>query len=219
MRPLWAQPDDRVRDKHGSVEVRNVRSGKLFAVVTAYPKIESWFTAGEAAGEPRRLLMAVGSSAKGSRAALIAGTLVEGRGPVSLPPVEFNTQSHALQYVWEPRFEDLDGDGSPEIWLRYNLTWGNGFAQFLDVYRVEADKLSLVKRFEGMNEGIARRVGPGRVETARGEGKGGLSHFEYDAHRFETWEFKNKEFVKTSENRKPHVLRSAAWKEYVVETP
>lgn len=215
MVPLWGAPGERVREKYGSVEVRNVRSGKYFVAVVAYPKMEAWFAAVEA-GESKRFLPVMGSVSKGSRAIVIAGEYVEGRAPISFPPVEINGQSHALQYVWEPRFEDLDGDGMPEIWLRYNLTWGNGFTQFLDVYHILKKELVLVRRFEGPNEGVARRIAPGRVETARGAGsQGGLSHFEYDTHVFETWEFKNGEFEKISERASPHLLRNEAWKEYV----
>lgn len=214
MRPLWGAPEERVRERYGSVEVRSVREGRFFAAVTAYPKIEAWFTADDARLGSTRLLLAVGSSEKGRRATLIAGKYVEGRRAVPFRPVEFNSRSHALQYVWEPFFDDADGDGKPELWLRYNLTWGNGYRQFLDVYSI-GESLTLLRRFEGANEGLARRVGA-NVETAAGRGsKGGLSHFDHDVHRIETWEWRDGDFEKTAERDVPHLLRSGAWKETV----
>jgi hypothetical protein len=225
MLPLWGVSEDRVREKYGSVEVRSVREGKRFAVVTAYPKIEAWFRADDTQAGSKRLLLAVGSSAKGRRATLIAGVYADGRRPVSFKPMELNSQSHALQYVWEPFFSDVDGDGTPELWIRYNLTWGNGFTQFLDIYRMDEKELTLLKRFTGANEGLARRTAAGKVETATGRGSmGGLSHFEYDTHRLQTWEWRNGAFEKTEERDIPHLLRSGAWRETVgllasVDTP
>ena len=213
---LWGVSEERVREKYSSVEVRSVRAGKRFAVVTAYPKVEAWFTTDDAQAGSKRLLLVPGSSAKGRRATLIAGFYAAGDRLVPFKPVELNAQAHALQYVWEPFFEDLDGDGAPELWLRYNLTWGNGFTQFLDVYRMNEKELTLLKRFTGANEGVARRVAAGRVETATGRGsKGGLSHFEYDAHRLEIWEWRKDIFEKTGEKDIPHLLRNGAWKETV----
>ena len=107
---------------------------------------------------------------------------------------------------------DRINDGIPEIWLRYNKAWGTGFSQELLIYKITNNSLKLFKKFEGVAEGIARRLDDGKVEVAKGFGNTG--HMVYEQPYFETWEYKDGNFEKVSEKYVPNMLWTDKWKEY-----
>ncbi len=211
----WDTLPERARERHGSIEIAAVSDEKRFFTLVAFPELQSWFTwSADPSYKSRRLLLTLGSANAKSKPLLFAGKYVDKKA-VPLPPVPLEVKNHALHHVWPPEFHDLDGDGDAELWLRYNLAWGNGFSQFLDVYRIDETKgLVLFKRFHGDSEGYARRVGGSRVEVARGFGStSALAHLEYDRHRIETWEFADGRFEKRSEKIVEHLLKGKAWKD------
>lgn len=211
-RGLWGVTQDRVREARGTVEVASSVFGDHFAAVSAAPELQYWYVQkGEGMSPP--LLMVVGSSR--TRVALLAGRLSSGRPAAYFPAAFLNMRKHALQYVWPPEFADLDGDRVPELWVRYNLLWSNGYQQVLDVFRINAEgPLTLLKEFRGENEGTARRLPDNRVEVATGFGsRKGLAHLNYDRHTVTAYIYKEGEFVKDSSKVVPHLLQSKAWKD------
>ncbi len=213
----WGTEASRVKERYGSAEIVSVSDGAYFITVVAHPEIQTWFTASEGGtAAARPLLLALGSAQKGRSPVLFAGQVLRGGARVGFPPRRLDVGHHALHHLWEPELLDLDGDGMPEVWLRYNLAWGNGFTQVLDIYRLDPQKEpALLKRFQGTSEGVARRLGSRRVEVARGAASGARPHFEYDEHRFEVWEYAEGGFRMISERRTPHLLRTAAWKDFL----
>ncbi len=215
----WGAADDRVRPKHRSCEIAStVWKDKYFATVVAYPQLEAWYLMRNGAAE-RRILLAMGSASDAPQ--VFFGQIFKGRPSVGTKPLAFENGLRSLHYVWKPEFYDLDGDGRPELWLRYDLAWGNGFAQVLSIYRITDDsRLVMMKRFTGENEGVARRLPDGTVETATGVGSAiGMPRFSLDSHRIETWKYQKGEFKKTGEKTVPHIYRSAAWKEFAAPEP
>ncbi|HTL71575.1 MAG TPA: hypothetical protein VL404_09830 [Candidatus Eisenbacteria bacterium] len=214
---LWAAEGPRVQEGLGAMEIAQASESGRFVAVVASPELQSWFTwsAGDSA-KNRRLLLAPASASGGSKIYLYSGKRLNNKVPVYFPPVELDTKKRPLQYVWKPEFHDLDGDGAPEVWLRYNLLRGNGFTQALDIFSMNEEKgLVLVRRFQGEFEGIARRLDTGEVEEAAGTGsKRGLAHLEFDQHRIDTWEFKGGSFSKKSRRFVDHILKSDDWKKY-----
>lgn len=216
VRPRWGRGDADKRARYGSVEIESVTGGDYFATVVAAPELQSWLVS-ESEGVSRPLVLALGSA---KPAPLVyAGKQVGGRTLIQFPAVRLTTANKPLHKVWPPEIADLDGDGVPEIWVRYNLIWGNGYTQVLSLYKIKDDSsLSLMKEFRGENEGIARRLSDGRVEVAAGFGsKPGLSHFLYDKHRLETWAYQKGKriFVKVASKEIPHLLRSKDWEKFV----
>ena len=180
--------------------------GNYYVVVNAYPFIEAWSVAGEEAVYSTAVI------ASGSKPFIESGELTDGKSSKQFDKVELDV---LLQHVWRPEFHDLDNDGIPEIWIRYNRTMGTGFSQELIIYKIKGDKLVLFKKFTGSPEGIARRLEDGKIEVAEGfTNKEATGHLGYDQHHFEIFEYKNGEFVKVSEKDLPHILRSEAWKDY-----
>lgn len=121
-----------------------------------------------------------------------------------------------IQFIWRPEFHDLDGDGKDELWVRYNKAWGSGFSQELAIYKITDNGLELFKKFEGVPEGIARRLEGNIIETGYGfpSDPGIIGHLGYDMYKIERWKYQDGDFVKISEEEIPHILWSDAWVEY-----
>lgn len=212
----WGVESSRVRERYGSMEIGYAGDENYFVTVTASPLIQTWFTSSDTGlGKSRRLVLAAAVAEGADRPMIYAGRLVNKVTAVTFKPVELDVKKHALLYLWTPELHDVDADGIPEVWLRYNVAWGNGFAQILDIYRIEDDTLKLWKKFEGLNEGIARRLGGNTVELGQGFGsRPTLAHLDYDRHRLEIWEYEAGDFHKSSEKQVEHLLKSDAWIAY-----
>lgn len=207
---LWGIPGEGVNEKTFEFEVNANSDGKYFASLVISPRLETWSVI------KKDIMISVaplGSSVK--QPYIVSGILKDNKPSKRFPIVKLNTDDHFLHYVWPIEFHDLDSDGIPEVWLRYNLAWADGFSQRLDIYKiVNEDKLVLLKRFEGEAEGIARRLANNRVEVGYGFSDKSGGHLYFDQHHFEIFEYKNGGFVKTSERNEPHILRSDSWHKY-----
>lgn len=81
-----------------------------------------------------------------------------------------------IQSVWPPEFYDLDGDGKDELWVRYNKAWADGFSQELAIYKIKDSELELFKKFEGLAEGIARRLDGNKIQVGQGFSDKNVGH-------------------------------------------
>ena len=214
----WAVPDERVREKARSFEIANAAyQDQYFVTVVAYPELELWHVV-ENGLVTRPLWMLMGSAS--DKPVLFFGKIFKGFSSFQFHPLYLDTRKRQLLYVWKPEFYDLDQDGVPEVWIRYDLSRGNGFSGVLEIYRIKNEsELVLMKRFQGGDESVARRLPDGTVELASGAGSHeGFSRLNYDVHRFERWEYHDGEFHQISKEDKPFLLSSPAWKEYFLET-
>ena len=208
---LWAVPEARANAADATYAIRTYADARYFVELIASPRLEAWTIIGDHPGETVIPLVAATPPA-----VLMAGTLDGGKPARSFPRVALNTEGDGLQYVWPIEAHDLDGDGIPEIWLRYNQAWADGFSQVLAIYKIEQNAaLVLFKRFEGHAEGIARRVADGTIEVAEGFAQHeGTGHLGFDRHHIETFVFQDGAFVKTAERDVPHLLWGEDWRSY-----
>ncbi len=212
----WAVENKKVREKHRSFEIEEaILDDKFFAKVVAMPEIEMWHVVHEGVIK-KPMWMVMGSYS--DKPALFFGKILG--GVTGLPQASFillNTERRGLHYLWKPEFYDVDGDGIKEIWLRYNLGWGNGFAQILEIYKTKnGTELVLFKRFKAEPEGFVRRLSDGSVQLATARpSHDRLSRMQYDLHHVEIWEYKGDEFKLASENDIPFVYRTPEWKDYI----
>ena len=205
----WGLDEEGIDEEKYSFEIISNSDDKYFVSIIAYPYIESWsLLKGE---NISTLIMALGDFER--KPYIISGRLENGKPVEYFNELSLNLEEHPLQYVWLPKFYDLDNDGIPEIWLRYNKAWADGFSQELAIYKIkEGKKLELFKKFEGLAEGIARRLNDGTIEVAEGFGNSG--HLAYDKHHVEIYKYSKGEFEKVSERDMPHILHSSEWKRY-----
>ncbi len=209
MHEFWGIPDKGVREDDKEFAVLGDAHGDYFAQWIISPRLETW----NLMRENRIAAIPLISSEK--PAFVVAGKLEDGKPDVYFPNVNINSDGRFLHYVWPIEFHDLDNDGIPEMWLRYNEAWATGFSQTLAIYKIKDGKeLVLFKKFEGEAEGIARRLPDGRIEVAESFSKTDQGHLGYELHHFEIFEFKNGEFVKVSERDEPNILWSDAWEKY-----
>lgn len=208
----WGIPEEGISEKDYEFEIRGTSNGKYFVSLVISPELECWYILLR-----RPVSIAIIPLGSISRPPYIISGVLQNNQPVwRYPPINLDTQGHFLHYVWPIEFHDLDGDGTPEIWIRYNVAWADGFSQMLDIYKIRNDELLiLLKKFEGRAEGIARRLKDGSIEV--GEGFGEEGHLAYDKHRIEKWKYQNGEFTKASEEIIPHILHSEKWKKYYFE--
>ncbi len=222
-RELWSVQDDLVREKFRSFEIsRATYEGKnekrYFVSVVAYPELELWhFVENGVFLKP--LLLTVGSWR--DRPVVFFGKVFKDQPSFQSSSVYLDTQRRTLQYVWKPEFFDLDGDQMPEIWIRYNISWGSGYSQILDIYKIKDEReLVFLKRFQGVPEGIARRLPDGRVEAAsRVSVQSSTASTPEDKHHQEIWEYVGGEFRKTAEEDIPNILNTPQWAEYFANSP
>jgi len=213
-RESWDVDDSRVREKYRSFEISRSTYGKrYFATIVAYPELELWYEVKNGIVS-RPLVLTMGSFRE--RPTIFFGKILYGQSSRQFSPLFLDTQKKTLHYVWKPEFFDLDGDDLPEVWIRYNIAWGNGFSQVLEVYKIRNEReLILLKRFQGTPEGIARRLPNGHVEVARRlTSQGATGSAPKDKHHLETWEYDAGEFKKVSEEDIPFILDSPGWAEY-----
>lgn len=205
----WARDEVMQEDMQYAFRINGADDGNYYVVVSAYPFIEAWSIAGEETAYATAVIALAGNPY------ITCGKLKDGKSLKEFDKVELDENKRILQHIWKPEFHDLDKDGIPEVWLRYNFAWATGFSQELAIYKIEDDKLILFKKFEGKAEGIARRLEDGKIEVAESfTNNKATGHLGYDQHHFETFEYKNGDFVKVSEKDVPHILHSEVWKDY-----
>lgn len=210
----WGVKDARVREKSGVYEIRAVIYKDYFLTIAATPEIQSWFLSGDTSSP---LVLALSSLS--SKPFIYSGKLVNQDPMLSFPGVNLDVGKRQLLYCWIPEFYDLDGDGIPEVWIRYNVTALNGFSQILAIYKIQDDnQLVLFKEFKQDNEGVARRLDQNRVQIGHGFGsKPNLSHMSYDQYHLEILEFSDGSFHKVTEENRTHILRNKEWKKYYLD--
>jgi len=212
---FWEMPENVSDEKNREFMIRANHNGEYFAQIAVTPYLESWVIIREKNMQKR--VIPFGDFIQPP--VIVAGTLKQGVPEKFFDKHVLEIGEHPLHYVWPIEFHDIDGDGVPEIWTRYNAAWADGFSQVLDIYKIKNGKeLVLLKKFEGQAEGIARRLADGKIEVGYGTtDKDGVGHLGYDRHRIETWEYKNGDFVKISERNVPHLLIGNEWKQYYFE--
>lgn len=214
---LWVAPTDRVRAADATFRVGPSSHGRYEAEVIVSPVLESWIIMKPDMKPDDEFSKAViPLVAVDPPARLVVGIHAEGEAVRYLPEIALNADGNFLQYLWPLEWHDVDGDGTPEIWVRYNEAWGDGFSQVLEIYKIEHEAvLVLFKRFEGSAEGIARRLEDGTIEVAEGFTDQALTgHMGFDQHHIETFAFRQGEFVKVAERDAPHLLWSDEWETY-----
>ena len=215
--PRWGIDEKKVRVKYRTFEITENRfEDKYFATIVASPELELWHVVKNGlVSKPLVLLMGSASD----RPTLFFGKLFKGASSFEFSPFYLYTKKRSLHHVWKPEFNDIDGDGLPEVWVRFNLAWGNGFEQVLEVYRIQNDReLVLIQRFQSGHEGFARHLSDGTVEigSAFNSRKTG-SRLDYDNHRIETWAYEGVHFKKKEERETPLVLKTDEWKKYFLD--
>ena len=207
----WGFDDDGDIDaKDQSFELVSNGDEKYFATIIGSPYLEGWYHM--VGGKTKILVMALVDFKR--KPFLTVGEHKNGVPKKMFDDIPLDIEGHPLQHIWPIEFHDLDNDGVSEIWLRYNKAWGSGFSQELAIYKIENNQLVLFKKFEGLAEGIARRLDDGRIEVAEGFSDTGNGHMGYEKHRIEIFECKDGNFVKLSERIVPHVLWTDDWQEY-----
>jgi hypothetical protein len=211
MNDFWGIPEEGVIEEDREFAVRTTSNDKYFVQLVISPRLETWYILKE--GNPISVIPLISFE---KSPFIVSGIIKDGEPEKYFDQVVIDTDEHFLHYIWPVEFHDLDNDQIPEIWLRYNKAWADGFSQVLDIYKIENDeKLVLLKRFEGNAEGIARRVGNNAVEVGEGfTEKEATGHLGYDQHHIETFEFKDGEFTKIAERNVPHLLWGDDWIKY-----
>ena len=209
---LWGIPEKGVKEDDFEFQVGGGSEKDYYAAIVVSPRLESWSILKE--GNPSKAIIPLVSCEKAPF--IVSGKLKDGKPVKRFARYDIDVDNHFIQYIWLIEFHDLNGDGVPEIWVRYNMAWADGFSQRLDIYQIRDDKeLVLLKRFEGEAEGIARRLKNGLIEVGEGfTNKEATGHLGYDQHHVQIFEYKNGQFIKTSERDIPHILWSDEWKKY-----
>jgi hypothetical protein len=209
----WNASPSHFDEALGTVEIQSAEFGGYALTLVAYPEIQSWYLTDESQAPAKPMVLALGHWKKKPFLILVKQ---DAAAPRTYRPVNLNTQGRALHAVWKPEFEDLDGDGKPEVWIRYNLAWGNGFSQVLDIFKLDpATGLKLYKHFLAENEGVARRLEGNRIELGSAFGsRADFSRREFDKYHFKVFEFKEGKFKKVDAYDLPHILKSKEWKKY-----
>jgi len=209
---LWGIPEEGVKEEAFEFQVRGDSEKDYYAAIVISPRLESWSILKK--DNISKAIIPLVSSEKAPF--IVSGKLKDGKPIERFTRYDIDTDGKFLQYIWPIEFHDLNGDGVPEIWIRYNVAWADGFSQRLDIYQIKDDKeLVLLKRFEGEAEGIARRLKNGLIEVGEGfTNKEATGHLGYDQHHIQTFEYKNGNFVKISEKDIPHILWSKNWTKY-----
>jgi uncharacterized protein YxeA len=211
---LWGIPEKGVKEDAFEFEVRGNSQNNYYAAIVISPRLESWSILKK---DISKAIIPLVSSEKPPF--IISGKLKDGKPVKRFARYNIDTDGKFLHYIWPVEFYDLNGNGVPEIWVRYNVAWADGFSQRLDIYQIKDDKeLVLLKRFEGEAEGIARKLKNGLIEVGEGfTDKEATGHLYFDQYHIQTFEHKNGDFVKISEKDVPHILWNKDWEKYYFE--
>jgi len=204
---MWSAPDDGVDKEKREFVIQSYSDDHYFIEITASPRLENWSIIKEPA--------VVSVIPLGANPIIHAGKLDKGKAIKHFKEKSLNVGESFIHYVWQPEMHDLDGDGVPEIWIRYIKAWADGFSQELAIYKIKDDiDLVLLKQFSGEAEGIARRLDGNKVEVGTGFTDKNVGHLGFDQTRLEIWDYKDGKFTKTSERVVPHILWSKDWEGY-----
>ena len=204
---LWGIPEEGIDKQKREFIIQSYSDAQYFVEVSASPRLENWSII--------KKPPVVAVIPLGVNPAILSGKLVKGKPVKFFKEIPLNVEDSLIHYVWPPEMHDLDGDGIPEIWIRYIKAWADGFSQELAIYKIKNDnELVLLKQFSGEAEGLARRLEGNKVEVGTGFSNKNVGHLGFDQTHLEIWEYKIGEFVKTSERDIPHILWSKSWDEY-----
>jgi len=204
---MWGAPDDSIDKEKREFVIQSYSGDHYFVEVTASPRLENWSIIKEPA--------VVSVIPLGINPVIHSGRLDKGKAVKHFKDMPLNVGESFIHYVWEPEMHDLDGDGAPEIWIRYIKAWADGFSQELAIYKIKDDsELVLIKQFSGEAEGVARRLDGNKIEVGTGFSNKNVGHLGFDQTHLETWEYKDGKFVKTSEKDVPHILWTKTWDTY-----
>lgn len=204
---LWGIPEKGVNIKKREFIVQAYSDDRYFAEVVASPRLENW----SILKEP----IVVSVIPFGINPMVLSGKLDKGKPTKYFKKTPLNAGGNYLHYVWPIEMHDLDGDGIPEVWIRYIKAWADGFSQELAIYKIKDDnELILFRQFSGEAEGVARRLDGNKVEVGTGFTDKNVGHLGYDQTHLEILEYKNGQFIKTSEQNVPHILWSESWEKY-----
>lgn len=204
---MWGIPEEGIDKQKREFIIQSYSDDRYFVEVSALPRLENW----SILKEP----VVVAVIPLGVKPTILSGRLEKGKAVKYFKKMPFDVGDSFIHYVWQPEMHDLDGDGTPEIWIRYIKAWADGFSQELAIYRIKGDsELVLLKQFSGEAEGIARRLDGNKVEVGTGFTDKNVGHLGFDQTRLEIWEYKDGKFIKTSEKSVPHILWSKEWEKY-----
>lgn len=204
---MWGAPDEGIDKEKGEFVVQSFSDDRYFVEITASPRLENWSILKKPA--------VVAVIPLGKNPVIHSGKLDKDKAVKHFKNMPFDVGESFIHYVWQPEMHDLDGDGIPEIWIRYIKAWADGFSQELAIYKIKDDsELVLLKQFSGEAEGIARRLDGNKVEVGTGFTDKNLVHIGFDQTRLEMWEYKDGKFIKTSEKSVSHILWSKEWEKY-----
>lgn len=204
---LWGIPDEGIDKEKREFIIQSYSDDQYFVEVSASPRLENWSIL------KKPVVVAV--IPLGVNPVILSGKLDKGKPVKYFKKMPFDVGESFIHYVWQPEMHDLDGDGTPEIWIRYIKAWADGFSQELAIYKIKDDsELVLLKQFSGEAEGIARRLDGNKVEAGTGFTDKNVGHIGFDQTHLEIWEYKDGKFVKTSEKNIPHILWNKSWDEY-----
>ncbi len=204
---LWAcaeAPKDFARNR---ILMAKFPAGTRYVAFWGTPALEVRILIGGPHGLRRMLLAPSGETH------VVVGRYGEDGAPE--PEAEWPLDAGPVQYIVDAGFADIDGDGSDDLFLRYNRLTVSGFAQVLDIFGPDGKGGFLRRyRFEGEAEGYARRLGDGRVEVARGIDAQGEGHLANDRERVEIWRVRGGRPVKEKTRTTPHRLLEKGWEHY-----
>jgi len=211
---MWGKQfdeDTEVNKESNSFCVAYNDNKEYYAAIIGSPYLEGWFVMNDK--DQKIATLALIDYRK--KPYIVIGRHKNGKEATLIERKVLDVEDHHIQHIWDPEFHDLDGDGKDELWVRYNKAWGDGFSQELAIYKIKDNKLELLKKFEGLAEGIAQRLNNGLIEVGKGfTSKEATGHLGYDQTHIQTFEYKNSKFIKVSEKDVPHILWSDEWEKY-----
>lgn len=204
---MWNAPDEGIDKEKREFVIQSYADDHYFVEITASPRLENWSI--------MKKPVVIAIIPLGKNPVIHSGKLDNGKTAKHFKDIPFDVEESFIHYVWQPEMQDLDGDGTPEVWIRYIKAWADGFSQELAIYKIKDDsELVLIKQFSGEAEGIARRLDGNKVEVGTGFTEKNVGHMGFDQTQLETWEYKDGKFAKTSEKVVPHILWSKGWEQY-----
>lgn len=200
----WNVPDGWVVEWDNSIQLNGVGANDhgyeatYFVSIYASPRMQGW----SIGGEPKALVVSSVDPVPSIHSGRIDATAA-----MYFDNVPLEMEGRALQILWKPKFEDLDGDSIPEFFFRYNSVGPDGFQQELAIYKFVNYRPTLLKKFVGHDGGIARKIEGNKIQVA--EGNPNTQTMQLD-----TWEFQGNDFSRVKTEVIPNVYLSEEWKKY-----
>lgn len=158
---MWNVPDEMIRKENREYIFRSYADERYFVEVSGIPDLQACCIL----KEPIFInIVPFATDAK-----VYSGKLEDGKVTQRFKSIPLDVEDYPTHYVWSPELHDLDGDGTPEVWVRYVRAWAPGISQELVIYKItDKGELALLKHFSGNTEGVARRLDGNRVEVGSG---------------------------------------------------